>query len=211
MPQNSSPPVSSTSLRLLHILIPLGRDILIPYLIYYIAYKSGINIQLAFILGAIWSAIMVLLSLIRKRQLDGLALFMLVIMIASLVTSLIAGNPRIMVAKESVISGVLGILSLASLASKRPAFFYLIQKFFSMNPEEWEKRWDQKAEFRRVLRLMSLVWGVGFTVEAIVRIVIAFTLPIQTSIILSPILMYIAIIVLVLWTRIYAKKRRSVD
>jgi hypothetical protein len=136
---------------------------------------------------------------------------MLVIMIASLVTSLIAGNPRIMVAKESVISGVLGILSLASLASKRPAFFYLIQKFFSMNPEEWEKRWDQKAEFRRVLRLMSLVWGVGFTVEAIVRIVIAFTLPIQTSIILSPILMYIAIIVLVLWTRIYAKKRRSVD
>lgn len=206
MSNNSAPTSTSTPVNLRHILLPLGRDILIPYLIYYFANRFGLGLQLAFILGAAWSALTVIFSMIRNRKLDGLALFMFVVMIGSLATSLIVGDPRIMVAKESVISGVLGIIALISLITKRPAFYYLVQKFFSMNPVEWEQRWEQEAPFRSTLRLMTLVWGLGFTIEAIVRVVIAYTLPLQTAFVWSPILMYATIILLVIWTRFFVKK-----
>ncbi|WP_405138910.1 hypothetical protein [Nocardia sp. NBC_01388] len=45
--------------------------------------------------------------------------------------------------------------------------------------QEWEDRWHAEAGFRRHIRVLTAVWGAGFALDAVVRVVLAQTLPID--------------------------------
>ena len=55
---------------------------------------------------------------------------------------------------------------------------------------------------------MTTVWGCALLIEAAVRIVVAFTLPVATSSIVSPVLGFGVLGALLVWTTAYAKSAR---
>jgi hypothetical protein len=56
---------------------------------------------------------------------------------------------------------------------------------------------------------MTAVWGIGLVVEAILKIVLAFTLPISEFLVISPVLGYGIYFGLMGWSLWYGNQRRK--
>jgi hypothetical protein len=110
--------------------------------------------------------------------------------------------------KESFITGSVGLLFLSSLLWKRPIIFYLARQVMeAQGPERlawWNGLWEH-ARFRRTMRIMSTVWGVGYVLEAGIRVVFALMLTPGAVVILSPIMGIGTTIGLIVWTRKYGR------
>jgi hypothetical protein len=50
------------------------------------------------------------------------------------------------------------------------------RKMFSAG--SWEDLWDTDPSFRHIWRVASVMWGVGLMVDAVLRVVMSYTLPI---------------------------------
>jgi hypothetical protein len=124
------------------------------------------------------------------------------------VSSLISGNVLFVLIKESFITGTVGLLFLSSLLWRRPIIFYFARQFAAgEDPERlawWNGLWE-RPRFRTTMRTMTVVWGVGYLVEAIVRVLFALTLTPGTVVIVSPIMAVGATVLLILWTRKYGR------
>ncbi len=42
-----------------------------------------------------------------------------------------------------------------------------------LGPRPWDQLWDTSAQFRRIWRVCTLIWGVGMLADAVVRVVIS--------------------------------------
>ena len=118
-------------------------------------------------------------------------------------------DPKMLLAKDSFVSGLLGVLYLASLAAPKPIMFYFGRKFATDGTPEmiswWNSMWQYEG-FRKVQRNLTLVWGVAFVLEAALRIVFVYTLSHGTVVTINNILPYVVIGGLVYWTMTYAKR-----
>ncbi len=151
-------------------------------------------------------------GLVRKRRFDPIAVLSLIAIVAGVATSGLSGNPAFAVAKESLFTSVFGLVFLGSLLTSRPLIFHLGRQFSTGGDPASLARWDalwERPAFRRVVRLMTAVWGCGLLLEAVVRVVAAFTLPVTVSTIVSPVVGVGTIVALVVWTSRYAKAVRA--
>jgi hypothetical protein len=62
---------------------------------------------------------------------------------------------------------------------------------------------------RRGHRLITLVWGVVYVGEFLVRIILVYSLPVPVVLIVSPFIIGFATIFTIIWTFWYAKKIRE--
>ena len=101
------------------------------------------------------------------------------------------GNAFLLKVRESMITGVFGVICLVSLPMPRPAMFYLGRAFSTGgDPErvaEFDSLWELPTVPRR-FRFVTLVWGVSLVAEAVLRVVLALTIPTQTFLIFSQII-----------------------
>src|SRR5207237_1002710 len=88
------------------------------------------------------------------------------------------GDTTLLKLRESVLTGLFGVICLASLLARRPAMFYLGRAFATDGDPaklaQFETVWEGSgapARFRRV----TTVWGVGLLGETALRTVLAFT------------------------------------
>jgi hypothetical protein len=90
--------------------------------------------------------------------------------------------------------------------------FSVLRQFFAggdaVRITDWNGRWEQRG-FRFAIRLVTIVWGVTYIAEALLRVGLALQLPPQQVVTLSPILSFGALIVLISWTRRYMKGVRT--
>ena len=193
----------------------LIRDILIPYLVYLIGYKFGLDPLIALALGGAWSLLMILYSAIQKQHLDILALFMLVVILIGIFASFISGDPRFSVAKDSIFTGAAGLAFLGYLRAKHSLMFSVCRSFVTKGEPKgvthWNNLWDHSIAFKKAIHRLDLVWGMALLAEAFVRIIFAFFLPLQRAIALSPMLAIFTIVGLMLWTGTQAKVIRSIE
>jgi hypothetical protein len=56
--------------------------------------------------------------------------------------------------------------------------------------------------------VITVVWGLGLLLDATIRIVATFALPLVTATSLSPVISVVAIGLLAAWTVVYARTRR---
>ncbi len=64
----------------------------------------------------------------------------------------------------------------------------------------FEAYWRENASLRASLRLMTLVWGIGLTVETMLRFWCAWHWPIERYLVVSPIIGYAIYGGLLAWT-----------
>ena len=158
-------------------------DVVAPLVLYYGLRAAGVGIYLALIAGAVAPGISTLLRLIRDRTADGLAVFVMTTMLLGVGVSLIAGSPRFLLAKEAWITGVAAAWFLISARGTRPLAFLFARQLLegrrAFTSESWNSLWGRRPQFRRVWRVSSVIWGIGLLVDVAIRVVIAYSLPID--------------------------------
>lgn len=157
-------------------------DLILPTIIFYVALSLGAGMYLALLISAAWSAATGLYGWLRGEQRSG-ARFMLLVSLASFAISFVTGSDRFLLARESVITAMVGGWFLMSLRDERPLAYRfsrpLLEGRFGTTVA-WEPLWDTSNRFRRIWRVLTVTWGVVTLLDAVLRVVIAYTLPVTT-------------------------------
>ncbi len=191
---------------------PVYRSLIVsvalPLITVQVLLRTGTRPVTALAIAAIFPFADAVIGLARKRTFDPIAILSLIAIVVGIGTSSITGNAGFAVAKDSLFTIVFGLIFLGSLAAPRPMIFQLGRQFATGGDPAaaaaWDARWEISG-FRRTVRFITLVWGCALLLEAALRIVAAFTLPVTTSTIVSPVLQVITFATLILWTTRYAQ------
>lgn len=218
----------------------LAVEILINFVLPWLLYRYSVahyGESGALILSALpplaWSGV----ELLRFRRVDALSLMVLAGIVLSLGALLLGGSPRMLLMRESLISGLVGAAFLLSLALDKPLIFHLARATVAREarqaaqgnpagaasaaaghpaatPDRLDTLWRDQPDFVRSMRLMSLVWGLGLVGETALRAWLAWTWPVERFLLISPILSYAifgALIGWTVWYRIRMRRRGAVS
>ena len=132
-------------------------------------------------------------ELLRFRRIDALSLLVLAGIVLSLLVMLLGGSPRVLLMRESLLSGLFGVAFLLSLFCEKPLVYHLALATVSREGADGEQRlvqrW-QEAGFRQGIRQMTWLWGGGLTLETILRALMIWQMPVETFLLLSPFVSY---------------------
>jgi len=121
---------------------------------------------------------------------------------------LLHGNAMLLKVRESVFTGVFGLVCLGSLLRPRPVMFYLGRMFATGNdPEknaEFEGVWELPDSPRR-FRFVTAVWGVALVAEAVLRTVLAVVLSTQRFLEVVPVVGWAVLGGLLFFTTRYSR------
>ena len=182
-------------------------DIGAPIAVYYLLHGAGVSSLVALAAGAVPPALGALWQLAARHRVDMVAVLVLATLAGSLVISLIVHSPRFLLAKDGLITGIWGAWFLATLAARRPAAFLFARpllegrRVFAVT--SWDALWDAEPRFRRIWRVATVWWAAGLLADAAIRMVVAFTLPVDVVPALGGALYPVTFIVLQLITNVY--------
>ncbi|WP_423821462.1 VC0807 family protein [Salinisphaera sp. SPP-AMP-43] len=185
-------------------------NIIAPYVIY-IVLEAHMSRFGALLCSSIPPLLQSVASVIRRRRIDTMAALVLSGIALSLLLIALGGSARLLLIRESLLTGVFGVVFLASLLLPRPLIFYLARQNDMVGEgghEYFELRW-QNASFRRAMRLITALWGAGLLVEAAVRTVLAETLSISRFLLISPFVQFAIMAALAGLTIIYVRRLKS--
>jgi hypothetical protein len=184
-------------------------DIAAPIIVYDVASGAGLGDVPALLLSAIGPLLNAVISVVVRGRIDEFSAFILTIIVVGAVTSLLFSDARLLLLKESAVTGILGLLFLASVPTSRPVMFLFGRRFATGGDPErivwWNGLW-QFPRFRRTQRLMTTTWGAGLFGEAVVRIVLTYRLPVATMVVVNAVVPPAVIGVLVVTTIIWGKR-----
>ena len=181
-----------------------------PFLVYQLA-AGHMSETAALMLSSAPPILWTIGQLIWSRKLDALSLLVIAGIALSLVATLLGGSPRLLLVRESFITGIFGLIFLGSLLRPKPLAFYLAKSTVTkqgMSEEKFTSWWSSPG-FRFTFYLMTTVWGVGLLVEATVRTILAFRMPIGQFLVVSPIISYGIYFGLLGWSLWYGAQRRK--
>jgi hypothetical protein len=181
-----------------------------PLAAYALLRSSGLSAVTALVLSGILPAFGVLISFLRDRRLDAIGTLALLGIAVGTVLGLVSGNPRLVLVEGSVPTAVFGLVCLASLWSRRPLIYRFALAFTGPGTprgRDFESGW-QYDEFRRVFRVITIVWGVAYLTEAAARVIIVESTSTGAALAISKVMPYSVAAVLVGWTWLYGERSR---
>ncbi|MEW9527241.1 VC0807 family protein [Microbispora sp. NPDC049125] len=176
---------------------PMALDFALPMGCYYLLHSAlGLGEVLALALSGGIPAVRTVAELVRDRRLNGQAALMLAVNVAGIVLSFTTGDARMMIAKDSALTSVVGLAMLGSAFTSRPLMSMPLRLWVTRGVAAKEAAWDRLSSrsprFRRAERVYTAVWGVTLTAECLVRLACAFTLPVSTMVWLSNVIFIVA-------------------
>lgn len=150
-------------------------------------------------------------ALARHRRLDAFGVLVFCSLVGSGAVVLLGGNPRWILARESLLSGAFGLLMLLSLLFRRPLVYYLAGHFVAGHAPERVAAYRRTSRTPRThsfLRLMTAVWGMTTMADAALNVYLAFVLPVTTFLTLAPTLRYTLLAVTFAWSVAHAHRGR---
>jgi hypothetical protein len=148
-------------------------------------------------------------GLVRRREASPVALLVLLGLVVSIAALLVGGDPRILLIRESFVTGAFGVACLISLAFPRPIMFYFGRYFMTRGDPLRRTRFEERLRFpsaRRAHRIVTAVWGLVYTAEFAVRTVLVYRVPATVVIALSPVMIGTATMLTIMWTFRYARR-----
>lgn len=185
-------------------------DIGAPIALYYLLHGAGVSNLVALLAGAALPVPGALYKLLVKRRLDLVALVVVATIALSAGLSLIAHSPRFVLAREGLITGLWGIWFIASIRARRPAAFVLARPLMEgrrvFAARSWDSLWDGEPAFRRIWRTSSVIWGCAMLVDAVVRVVMSYTLPVSVVPALGGALWPVTFVLIQVVTNVYYRQ-----
>jgi hypothetical protein len=199
-----SAPQSGLSARLM--LRGLGWDVGLHIVGYYALHLAGVHDFVALLVASALAAARIVWVAVRERALNPFATVMLVVFGIGLLLAFVSGDPRFLLLKNSVVTGVLGLVFLATTLFGTPLTLAASQSFQPARKAEIRQEYDTDPHVRRGHRLSSTVWGVGLILEALIKVPLVFLLPISVMVALGEVMTIAAIAGLLAWNIWYVKR-----
>ncbi|RAS24294.1 VC0807 family protein [Paraburkholderia bryophila] len=192
--------------------LELVVNFLLPWLVYRYSHPQ-LGETGALIASAVPPILWSLIELVRFRRVDALSVIVVAGIVLSIGAMALGGSPRMLLLRESLVSGAIGVAFLLSLPMRRPLIFYLARASVAREMEGGAARFEALMQERpglpAALRMMTLVWGVGLTGETALRSWMALTWPIERFLVVSPFIGYGIYGALTAWTVWYRKSLRK--
>jgi hypothetical protein len=171
------------------------------------SYTSASDVAALFI-SAIPAMIGTVITLIRQRSIDVLGAFALITIAVSIGLTFMTGDARLFQIRESLLTMLFGVICLVSLFFPRPIWYYIIRYFTTgNNPQQvvaYNAAWSLPG-FRTYIRNVTILWGITYVVEFIIRLILVYSLPITEFLLISPFIFYGLTIVVIYATIRYAQ------
>jgi len=172
---------------------PLLIDVGIPVGIFYLLRNAfGVSLWLSLALSSIGPAVRAIAGLAAERRLNLLAVLMLAVNLVGIAVSFLAGDPRAMIAKDSIVSSVIAFAILGSVVLRRALMSAGLKPFMTRGEPRRTAAWDRLSaaspRFRRLELLFSTAWGLALLAECAARLAGAYTLPVTTMVWLGTVL-----------------------
>ena len=186
-------------------------DIAGPLVLYMVLRNNGVGEVTALVASGAFPAFGVIYGVLRNHRIDSLGVLILAGIALGSILGLASGNPRTALVDSIVPSFAFAAFCLLSLATSKPLMFRFAVEF--MGPDtargrEFADRW-RYAEFRRVFRTMTAVFGVGLLFVTALNVLIAEAVsPISTARVLTNIVPYVMVGALVAWMTAYGMRQK---
>ena len=190
------------------LVVEMAVNFLLPWLAYRFTLPH-LGETGALIASAVPPIVWSLIELARFRRIDALSVMVVAGIVLSVAAMALGGSPRVLLLRESLVSGAVGVVFLLSLPMRRPLIFYLTRATVAREMEggaaHFEALWRERPALATSMRLMTLVWGIGLTAETALRSWMSLTWPIERFLVVSPFIGYGIYGGLALWTLWYRK------
>ncbi|WP_326670095.1 VC0807 family protein [Streptomyces sp. NBC_01257] len=171
---------------LLDSLTPLLVDVGVPLVSYYLLKSTGMGTFGALAWSSVLPAVRTAWGVVRDRRLNGLAALMVTVNAVGLLLSLVAGDPRLMLLKDSGVSSTIGLVVLVTALRGRPMMSAGLRPWLTRGEAAksaaWQRLSTESDAFRRAEIRFSAVWGAALLTECAVRAVGAYTVPVETMV-----------------------------
>lgn len=162
------------------LLAPLTVDIALPLALYYVMRAQGAAQWQALLISGAVPAAHALGTAVVRRRVEFFDLFIVGLLALSAATSLISGNPRVLLLKDAALPALLGIWILATLSTARPFAFRLGERLRTeAAAADAERAWHEMPAYRAALRGLTTLWGCVQLLDAALSTVLALTLPVD--------------------------------
>jgi hypothetical protein len=182
----------------------------LPYVIYDLA-KPRLGDVHALMASSAPPIIWAIVEFVRRRRVDFISMFVLAGIALSLLAMAGGGSVKFLQLRERLVTAAIGLAFVISALVRRPLIYEFARASMRRNQSDQLADFEARrndARFRRVMTIMTLVWGFGLLAEAAVAAVLVWTLTIKQYLIVGPILGYSASGALGLWTFLYVRRVR---
>ncbi|WP_018542745.1 VC0807 family protein [Streptomyces sp. MspMP-M5] len=189
---------------------PLLLDMAAPAVSFFVLhFVFGAGPVLALSVGAAAAGLRTVVGCVRTRRLSAFPLMMMVTLVGSLVLTFVTGDARLVLAKSAVVPALGGVYGLVTTYFGRTVINDVVTPFITKGDPRliaaWDAAWAEDPVFVRRFRLLNVLWGVGFVVAAVLRVVIVYTTPLSVAVVVSPLPTLAALISLALVSRVLGR------
>ncbi|MBP6345948.1 MAG: VC0807 family protein [Neisseriaceae bacterium] len=189
------------------LLIDLIANFLAPWLLF-TGLEPSLGSFQALLASAIPPILWSLIELIRNRRLDALSLLIIGGIALSLLAMGFGADERVLLMRESWITGAMGVALLLSVLIKRPLLPWLMHAIMRRQaPGSTQQQALAHPLFQASLNTATWVWGLGLMIEAGIRLSMAAYWPIADNLLYGPIVSYGIMLLLLLWLILHHRWR----
>jgi len=146
----------------------------------------------------------------RRRRIDAVSMLVLTGIAFSLLAFFGGGGFKALQLREKLVTGLIGLVFLGSVAIGRPLIYVLakatISRTSAVKAAAFASLKDDRP-FRGAILVMTLVWGFGLVADCAASIVLTYLLTPAQLLIVGPVLGYGVIGLMTAWTIWYARRR----
>ncbi|MEV6267130.1 VC0807 family protein [Kribbella sp. NPDC051936] len=171
-------------------------DIAVPLALFYCLKALGASDLTALVVGVVPGLINSAVSLARTRRTDLLGMAVVISMVASTVVAVLGGDARLLLVRNAWISLPFAGITLWSLRHPQPMTYVVTRALFARRAAVMDRLWETNARFRDAWKWITVWWGIATIIDGIVRVVVAYTLPISVVPATDPVITVATIVVL---------------
>jgi hypothetical protein len=124
----------------------------------------------------------------KKRRIDVIGVIVLVGLLLGIAAVFMGGTQRLLLVRESFVSGAMGLALFVSPVFPKPLGYYVMRSFMTQNDvAPFDTLWENPP-FRRTVRSITLFWGCVLLVEFGLRISFALMLPVVFTLGVGPLI-----------------------
>ncbi|HEY1856861.1 VC0807 family protein [Acidocella sp.] len=149
-------------------------------------------------------------ELAKTRRVDAISVVVVSAILLTVGATFMGGSARLIQMRDAMVTGVVGVMFLATLGMKKPMIFYLaratVARGTADGAAEYELVWERPG-VPQVFRVLTLVWGLGLVVQTSCMCWLAWIWPIGRFLLLSPFISFGIFGLLMFWSLGYIARR----